>query len=181
MKHLIPSLMLMGSLAASLPAWSAEPIIAGSQPPPAEVLARGEYLARVAGCHDCHTPGYAERGGQAPAEDWLTGDDTAWAGPWGTSFATNLRISMRRFNDEQWIAYVRTLATRPPMPWFNLRSMDDEDLLALLHWVQWLGPKGEPSPIALPPGDTWLGPTVQFVEVAAPDEPLRPMRLSPRP
>ena len=28
----------------------------------AELLARGDYLVRIAGCNDCHTPAYGERG-----------------------------------------------------------------------------------------------------------------------
>lgn len=143
----------------------AGPVVAGSHAPNPEVLARGEYLARVAGCHDCHTPGYTQNSGRTRRDEWLTGDETAWTGPWGTTFATNLRNSMRRFNDDQWIDYARSLVTRPPMPWFNLRVMSDDDLIALLRWVQWLGPKGEPAPIGLPPGEDWIGPAVQFVGV----------------
>ena len=29
----------------------------------AELIKQGEYLARIAGCNDCHTPGYAESAG----------------------------------------------------------------------------------------------------------------------
>ena len=76
-------------LATWTQALAAEPVVAGSVAPDPARLARGEYLTRVAGCHDCHTPGYAQRAGQVPRERWLTGDATAWQGPWGSSFASN--------------------------------------------------------------------------------------------
>lgn len=37
-------------------------------------IERGRYIARIAGCNDCHTPGYAQTGGKAPEAGWLTGD-----------------------------------------------------------------------------------------------------------
>ncbi|WP_420464915.1 cytochrome C [Panacagrimonas sp.] len=150
------------SLTPAMSAVAVEPVIAGSVPPDPERLARGEYLTRVSGCHDCHTPGYSQSAGQVPHDAWLTGDTTAWEGPWGTTFASNLRLTLLRFNDEQWLDYARSLRTAPPMPWFNLAAMSDHDLLSILTFVQWLGPKGEPAPPALAPGDTWIGPTIQF-------------------
>lgn len=127
-----------------------------------EEVARGEYLVRVSGCNDCHTPGYTQFHGQSSQNTLLTGDSTALEGPWGTTFSTNLRLSLRRFNDEQWLGYARDLNTLPPMPWFNLRSMNDEDLIAILRYVQWLGPKGEPAPQPLPPGEEWVGTAIKF-------------------
>lgn len=146
-----------------------EPVIAGSVPPDPARLARGEYLARVGGCHDCHTPGYAQAGGKAPRELWLTGDDTAWQGPWGSSFASNLRLTLQGYTDERWLAYARSLRTRPPMPWFTLGQMSDEDLLSLLTFVQALGPKGEPAPPALAPGEVYYGTVVRTDTVTLDD------------
>ena len=31
------------------------------------LVERGRYIAKVAGCNDCHTPGYAMTGGQVAA------------------------------------------------------------------------------------------------------------------
>lgn len=138
------------------------PVIAGSQPVSPAEIERGRYVVRIAGCNDCHTSGYASSGGQVPEEDWLLGDATAYEGPWGTTFATNLRLSMLRFNDEQWLRHARSFAARPPMPAFTLHAMSDADLIAVLRFVQWLGPRGEPAPQALPPGETWLGPVVRY-------------------
>src|SRR5882672_998171 len=47
---------------------------------------RGSYLAVIAGCNDCHTPGYAESGGKVPESQWLTGTLLGWSGPWGTTY-----------------------------------------------------------------------------------------------
>lgn len=153
--------------ALSTASFAGDPRVAGERMPPAVELERGRYLVQISGCHDCHTPGYAQSGGQAPPDLWLTGDDTAHAGPWGASFASNLRLTLLRFNDEQWLDHARGLSTRPPMPWFTLRAMTDADLLAILRYVQWLGPKGEPAPPALAPGEPWNGPTVRYM--ASPD------------
>lgn len=159
-KHLVAGLF---ALLASCSGLAADPIIAGSVQPSKTELDRGRYLVGVAGCNTCHTPGYLQSAGQVTEDVLLTGDTTAYAGGWGLSFPTNLRLSMLRFNDEQWLTYARELTTRPPMPWFNLRSMSDDDLLSVLRYVQWLGPKGEPAPLALPPGETWIGPVVRYV------------------
>ena len=51
---------------------------------------------------------------------------------------------MQDLTETQWLARART-AMRPPMPWFNLRDMKDDDLRALYRYVQSLGPKGTPA------------------------------------
>src|SRR5487761_2627553 len=79
-------------------------------------IKRGEYLVGYGGCHDCHTPKIMSPNGPAPdssrllsghpanvvlppipqgtlgegGSKWVAmtnGDLTAWAGPWGMSFA----------------------------------------------------------------------------------------------
>ena len=141
---------------------AAEPIIAGTVEPSKSELDRGRHLVRVAGCHECHTPGYVENWGQVSEDALLTGDATAYEGRWGAAFPTNLRLNLLRFDDDGWLRYARNVETRPPMPWIDLNRMSDEDLLAILRYVQWLGPKGEPAPQALPPGESWIGPVVRY-------------------
>src|SRR5262249_29386961 len=80
-----------------------------------EKVARGRYLVTIAGCNDCHTP--LKMGEHGPAPDmsrmlsghpeamelppaptlapgpWLVtvaATNTAWNGPWGTSYTANL-------------------------------------------------------------------------------------------
>ncbi|MBB6094466.1 mono/diheme cytochrome c family protein [Povalibacter uvarum] len=125
------------------------------------VVERGRYLARTAGCNDCHTPGYAGSGGAVPETNWLVGDSIGWQGAWGTTYPINLRLFMQQLTPEQWLIVARKPA-RPPMPWFALRDMTDQDLLAIYHYVRSLGPAGEAAPSYLPPGEVSATPVVKF-------------------
>ncbi len=133
---------------------------------PGTLVERGRYLVRITGCNDCHTPGYPESGGTVPVEKWLTGDRLGWRGPWGTTYATNLRTYMAGVTEQQWVSLARVMRTRPPMPWFSLRDMTDEDLRAIYQFVRSLGPGGDPAPPYLPPGPPPPPPYVQFPEPA---------------
>jgi mono/diheme cytochrome c family protein len=123
---------------------------------------RGRYLIKVAGCNDCHTPGYGPTGGKVPEEKWLTGDILGWNGPWGTTYATNLRLYMQDLSEDQWIKKAKTLSARPPMPWFNVQAMSASDLRAMYRYVRYLGPAGKPAPAYLPPTQTPPEPAVRF-------------------
>ena len=125
-------------------------------------LARGRYLAQIAGCNDCHTAGYAQTGGQVPEKDWLMGDTLGWHGPWGTTYAINLRLYMQDLTEDEWIKMARKLKTRPPMPWFALNQMTDEDLRALYQFIKYLGPAGKPVPAYVPPDQEPKPPYVSF-------------------
>lgn len=124
---------------------------------------RGRYLARTAGCNDCHTPGYAGNNGNVDERNWLVGDSVGWQGPWGTTYPINLRLFVQNLTPEQWLVVARQPA-RPPMPWFALRDMTDGDLLAIYHYVRALGPAGQPAPAWIPPGQPTATPVVKFPE-----------------
>lgn len=128
-----------------------------------EIL-RGRYLVETTGCNDCHTPGYAAKDGKVDERLWLTGDAVGWAGPWGTTYATNLRLLMAGMTRQQWLVHARSMKPRPPMPWFNLRAMTDADLQAIHAYTLSLGPAGASAPASLPPGRKAAGPVVQFPE-----------------
>lgn len=117
------------------------------------LLARGEYLVRIAGCNDCHTEGYARAGGELPQEQWLLGSREGFSGPWGTTYPTNLRLRLQEFDEDEWMAYSATLRTRPLMPDFALRAMQDDDRRALYRFIRSLGPAGTPAPAWLAPGE----------------------------
>ncbi len=127
-----------------------------------KTIDRGRYVAKIAGCNDCHTPGYAQSGGQVPEAQWLTGDTLGWSGPWGTTYPANLRLVVAGMSEQEWVQRARTAQYRPPMPWFNLRDMGESDLRALYRYIRSLGPAGTPAPAYLPPGDKAEGPVVQF-------------------
>lgn len=127
-----------------------------------ELVKHGRYLAQIAGCNDCHTPGYAMSGGLVPENQWLTGDRLGWRGPWGTTYASNLRLLMQALSEDDWMTLARNVQYRPPMPWFALRDMSDHDLRALYRFVRYMGPAGEPAPTYVPPDQEPQGPYVQF-------------------
>jgi mono/diheme cytochrome c family protein len=113
-------------------------------------VARGRYLIAIAGCNDCHTPGY-HFSGEADESTWLTGDVVGFHGPWGTTYPPNLRLTVQNLTEEQWLVFART-PRRPMMPWWALRDMTDEDVVAIYRYIRHLGPAGKPAPAALPPG-----------------------------
>jgi len=114
---------------------------------------RGRYILKTSGCNDCHTPQYTMVDGNVAEEGWLTGDAFGWRGPWGTTYGANLRIFINALTENQWVDLAHVLKTRPPMPWFNLNAMHDEDLEAVYQFMKYLGPGGEPAPAYVPPGE----------------------------
>lgn len=133
---------------------------------PSPQVIRGLYLVKISGCNDCHTPGYAESGGNTPQAAWLTGSAVGFQGPWGTTYPTNLRLSMLRLSEAQWLQSARQ-PMRPPMPWFALRDMSDDDLRAVYAAVRFLGTAGEAAPTFVPPGQTPKGQFIDFVPHSA--------------
>ncbi len=125
------------------------------------LVVRGKYLAATAGCHDCHTEGYAETGGAVPATRWFTGTSVGFKGPWGVSYPTNLRLSVQKMSEAQWLGYARA-PRLPPMPWFGLRDMADDDLRALYRFLRSIGPTGQPAPAPLAPGVEVTTPYIQM-------------------
>jgi len=123
---------------------------------------KGRYLVKISGCNDCHTRGYLQGEGSVPISDWLTGDNFGWRGPWGTTYGVNLRLFMADRSQKDWVHYAKTVKTRPVMPWFTLNTMDEQDLVAIYQFVSYLGPKGEPAPGYLPPGQEPIGPYALF-------------------
>jgi len=145
--------------AAETPAQAASATQAPSSSDPS--IARGRYLVQIGGCNDCHTPGYAETAGELPTDEWLTGQDIGFRGPWGTSYPSNLRLTINWLTEEEWLTFARA-PRLPPMPWFNLRDMSDQDLRAVYRFIRDLGPKGERMPAPAPPGQSVATPFFEF-------------------
>ena len=144
----------------------------GATAPTADAIARGKYLATIAGCHDCHTPkkmgphgpepdfsralsGHPESvkvaaAPKLPAGPWIatvSSDLTAWSGPWGISYATNLtpdtNTGLGIWTEEMFIKALKTgrhmgvsRPILPPMPWPNYAVMPDSDLKALFAYLK---------------------------------------------
>jgi mono/diheme cytochrome c family protein len=122
---------------------------------------RGRYLVQIAGCNDCHTPGYMQAEGKVDESRWLTGSQLGWQGPWGTTYAANLRLSMHRLSMSEWMQVARA-PRRPPMPWFALRDMNDEDLKSIYLYIHTLTPAGAAAPAYVPPGQPVHTPVVKI-------------------
>jgi len=127
-----------------------------------KLLARGRYLVTTSGCNDCHTPGYPEAAGKIPEAKRLVGSAVGFQGPWGTTYPANLRLFMHTLSEKQWMQVARK-PLRPPMPWFNLRDMTDQDLRAIYAYIRSMGPAGKPAPAYAPPGTAVNTPYIVFV------------------
>lgn len=151
-------------------------------------IARGRYLSVIGHCHDCHSPkvftdqgpvpdttrllsGHPADEAIPPLPDGLLGPDgwgaianndfTAWAGPWGVTFAVNLTpdpTGLGPWTKEMFIEAMRTgrhmgqgRPILPPMPWPNLAAMTDEDLGALFDYLKSLKPINNAAPQPKPP------------------------------
>jgi len=119
-------------------------------------IARGRSIAVDAGCVACHSP----NGAASPERGWLTGNATGQLGPWGTTYASNLRVTLARMNEETWVRYAAKLTPRAPMPADALQRLDVEDLRALYRYVRAAGVEGAQVPYAMAPGQVPPAPFV---------------------
>jgi mono/diheme cytochrome c family protein len=175
MRHafLRPALLVASLGLAACSGNDAPPVAhAAEQPAAADdgagLVARGKYLVMIAGCNDCHTPGYAEKGGDIPERAWLVGSPLGYHGPWGTTYPANLRLKLADMDEATWLRSSAELHTRPIMPDYNVRAMTEGDRRALYRFVRSLGPAGEKAPDYLPPGQT---PPLPYFQLVLPDAP----------
>jgi mono/diheme cytochrome c family protein len=162
-----PLRFTMAAFGAALALMATLPLLSASAQAPAASarkgdIERGRYLVRISGCNDCHTPGYMETAGQVDEALYLTGSPLGWTGPWGTTYASNLRLVAQNMTEDQWLVHARA-QWRPPMPWFAVRDMRDDDVRAIYRYLRHLGPAGTPAPVALPPGQQAPLPHFAFV------------------
>ncbi len=86
---------------------------------------------------------------------------TAWAGPWGVSFTANLTpdpSGLAGWTPEQFIQTMRTgkhlgvgRQILPPMPWYDIGQLTDDDLRAIFAFLRTVRPVQNPVPAPLPP------------------------------
>jgi mono/diheme cytochrome c family protein len=147
-------------------------------------VARGQYLVTIGGCNDCHTPWRMGMNGPEPDMSralsghpqnvpvpnppngkgpWIWSGaetNTAFAGPWGISFARNLTpdelTGIGIWTEEMFITTIRTgkhwgvsRPILPPMPWFNYAKMTDEDLRSVYAYLRTLKPVKNQVPDAI--------------------------------
>jgi mono/diheme cytochrome c family protein len=147
--------------AARSGAVASAPAVAAPAQADAASIARGRYVVAISGCNDCHTAGYSETGGKVAQSDWLLGQPVGFRGPWGVSYPANLRLTVQSMTEAEWLRFAR-VERLPPMPWFALRDMGDNDLRSLYRFVRSLGPKGERMPAALSPNANVGTPYIEF-------------------
>ena len=75
-KQLLFSLGLAGSFFVNGVGWASGTVL------DKDMVERGRYIAKIAGCNDCHTPNYLHSEGNVPMQLWLSGDTFGWRGPW---------------------------------------------------------------------------------------------------
>ncbi len=147
---------------------------------------RGRYLVSVMACNDCHTP--LKLGANGPEPDmsrmlsghpetvtmpapppldhawaWAgAGTNTAFAGPWGVSYAANLtpdqNTGLGIWTEDLFVRALRTgkhmgsgRAIAPPMPWAALGTATDEDLQAIYAYLRTIPPVVNHVPDYQPP------------------------------
>ena len=124
---------------------------------------RGRYLVVTAGCNNCHTEGYAAAEGNIPESEWLKGSTRGFRGPWGTTYPANVRLYLLPMKEAEWVNYARNIKLRPPMPWYDIKQMSDDDLISIHKFVASLpGEPGKPAPFFVPPGNDPGGKYVSF-------------------
>ena len=112
----------------------------------------GAHIAVIGGCHDCHTVGYNESGGQVDANAALKGSPAGFEGPWGKTFAKNLRLTVKDMSEDDWVKFSDTFQAAPPMPWYNVHALTDVEARSLYQYIKSLpGDLGEQAPPAIPP------------------------------
>jgi mono/diheme cytochrome c family protein len=125
-------------------------------------VANGARVAVIGGCHDCHTVGYGESGGQIDPAAALKGNPVGYGGPWGVNYAKNLRLVASTMSEDDWVHYLQTFEAGPPMPWFNVHAMNVVETRSLYQYIKSLGDVGEATPDNVPPGGTIVTPYVDL-------------------
>jgi mono/diheme cytochrome c family protein len=151
-------------------------------------VARGKYLVTIGGCNDCHTPlAIGPKGPEPDMTRMLTGHpadvamppapalsggwmwagaatNTAFAGPWGLSYAMNLtpdaETGIGLWSEQVFVNAIRTgrhmgvgRPIMPPMPWPMYSQMTDDDLRAVYAYLRSLPPRKNkiPEAVVAPP------------------------------
>jgi len=184
MKSLVPFALL--AVALMVPLAGCSPEAASGNAISQEKIDRGRYLVATGGCGDCHTPkmmtpegpkedqgrllaGFPEGTQLPPAPagsgPWIASaswDQTAWAGPWGVSYSSNLtpdrNTGLGIWTEDMFVKAMRTgrhmgvsRPILPPMPWTALKNMSDEDLKAIYAYLRTIPAVSNRVPEPLPP------------------------------
>jgi len=149
-------------------------------------IERGKHLVWTAACNDCHTPWKMGKNGPAPDSSrllsghpqdadlppapvltppWVmaaSATNTAWSGPWGTSFTANLTpdkdTGLGTWSEATFIATIRSgrhlgrgRPILPPMPIPVYQNFTDEELGSIFAYLQSIPAISNRVPDPLPP------------------------------
>ena len=151
-----------------------------------DLTARGAYLVTGFGCADCHTP--MKMGPKGPEPDlsrqmsghpenlklppppkadaswaWFgAATNTAFAGPWGISYAVNLtpdkETGLGNWKETEFVQAIKTgkhagvgRPIMPPMPWPAMSHLTEDDLRAMFRYLQTVPPIRNRAPDYQPP------------------------------
>jgi hypothetical protein len=179
-------LVLSAVAAAGLVVFAGFTHAAAAQAPAAaqNAVERGKYLVTVQDCSGCHTPfvkgepdmtrllaGHPQAikvsgPPKFPIEGiWttaITDTNTAWAGPWGVSFSTNLtsdrNTGVGAWTEEMFVSTIRNgkhlgkgRDLLPPMPWRMYANLTDADLKAVFAYLKTVPAIANRVPAPIPP------------------------------
>jgi len=165
------------------PALIALPCIAAENSPQVK---RGQFIVQSGGCNDCHTP--LRMGPQGPEPDmsrmlsghpeaivlppppplneaWnnvASASNTAFAGPWGISYAINLTpdpdTGIGKWREKDFVQAIKSgkhlgvgRPIQPPMPWQSYRHLPESDLKAAFAYLKSIPPIRNKVPEYVPP------------------------------
>ncbi len=63
-------------------------------------------------------------------------DALSYKGVWSTTYAANLRQLLASMTRGDWIKYAKSTETRPPIPWFTLRAISENDLSVTYEYMK---------------------------------------------
>jgi hypothetical protein len=70
-------------------------------------------------------------------------------------------------SEDRYVQYMMGLRTKPPMPWWNVRAMDEGELRSLYRYIKSLGTPGNVVPVAV---DANKEPMTPYIVVAPPHQ-----------
>ena len=141
-----------------------------------ELVERGKYLATIASCTDCHTPGHFL--GKPDMKRHLGGSDVGFEIPglgvfYGPNLTPDEATGLGRWSERDIVTAIRTgkrpdgRMLAPIMPWAALAKLTDSDAAAIAAYLKSLPAVSNKAPGPFGPGET---PTSFVMKVVPPAE-----------
>ncbi|UXN58629.1 c-type cytochrome [Phyllobacterium zundukense] len=125
-------------------------------------ITRGEYLATISGCNDCHTPGYFL--GKPDLSRFLGGSDVGFEIPGvgvvvGPNITPDKETGVGGWSPEQIVTALQTgqrpdgRLLAPIMPWHAFAHLTKDDAMAIAAFLQSVKPVKNKIPDPVKPGE----------------------------